>query len=126
MISSKVLAQTLLKISKSKNSEKAIKVFFEYLEKKNFLALLPQIKKHLKRKEEESSQTQTLIISTKHDLSSAEVKKIISLVGAKDNVVTEIIKDETIIGGFSATYQGNIYDGSLKNQITQLRTKLSN
>lgn len=124
MIDSKILAQTLMKISESKDSEKSITAFFEYLEKKNFLGFLPQVKKHIERFKETSSKKQTLTISSKHDLSESEIKKIASLVGADENIVTEIIKDETIVGGFSATFDGNIYDGSLRNQITQLGQKL--
>lgn len=124
MIDSKTLAQTLIKISQSKNSEKSIAAFFDYLKKKNFLGLLPQVKKHIERSRETLSQTQTLVISTKHQISEAEIKEIISLVQADKDVHVELIKDESIVGGFSATYQGNIYDGSLRNQITQLKTAL--
>lgn len=124
MTHSKVLAQTLMKISQSKDSEKLVDRFFDYLEEKNFLSLLPQIKGHLKRLLEASTQEQKLVILTKHDLSEIETKEIISLVGADKDVPIEIIKDESIIGGFSATYHGNIYDGSLKNQITQFKTIL--
>lgn len=125
MTDSKVLAQTLMKISKSENNEKAITKFFDYLKNKNFLGLLPQIKRHIERQIEQSSKTNTLIISSKFELSEIETKEIISLVGADKNSTIEMIKDETIVGGFSATYRGNIYDGSLRNQITQLSTKLS-
>lgn len=124
MIDSKVLAQTLMKLSKSENSEKSITAFFDYLDKKNFTGLLPQVKNHIKRFSKISSNEQTLIISSKHDVSESEIKDIISLAGADENVVVEVVIDETIVGGFSATYQGNIYDGSLRNQITQLKTKL--
>lgn len=124
MIDSKVLAQALMKISQSENNEKSVNAFFEYLKKKNFLGLLPQVKKHLERSVDDSSQAQTLIITTKHDLSESETNEIISLVGADKDVQVEVIKDETIVGGFSATYRGNIYDGSLRNQITQLKTTL--
>ncbi|MGB0925124.1 MAG: F0F1 ATP synthase subunit delta, partial [Minisyncoccia bacterium] len=81
--------------------------------------------KHLVRAAQISSTANTLVISAKHELSKTDIDEIISLVGADKNVATEIISDESIVGGFSATYQGNIYDGSLRNQITQLRTRLT-
>ena len=124
MIDSKTLAQTLVKLSKGKDSEKSVKAFFEYLEKKNFLGLLPQVKKHLERSLQDSSQAETVVISSKHELSSPEIKEIISMIGADSNVATEMIIDESIVGGFSVVYQRNIYDGSLRNQITQLGIKL--
>lgn len=122
---SKVLAQTLMKLAQSKNSEKSIEQFLSYLKKKNFLGLLPKVKKHIERYEKNSSQENKLVISSKHDLSDSDIKNIISLVGADTDVTLEIIKDEAVVGGFSATYAGNIYDGSLRNQITQLRTRLT-
>ena len=125
MIDSKVLAQTLVKLSQSKDAEKSILEFFKYLGKKNYLGLLPQIKKHIERLGEASSEAQTVVISTKHDLSELETKEILSLVGAESSDKVEIIQDETVVGGFSVTYQGNIYDGSLRNQITQLRKRLT-
>ncbi len=125
MIDSKVLAQTLIKLSQKDDSEKSISAFFDYLKRKNFLGLLPQVKRHIEQESKHLSETQTLIITTKHDLSDAEIKKIISLVGADADVSVEVIKDETIVGGFSVTYQGNIYDGSLRSQITQLRKRLT-
>lgn len=125
MIDSKNLAHTLLKITQSNNSEKATAAFFDYLKEKNLLALLPQIKKHLLRLIESSSQEKTLVISTKHELSLAEQDEIKSLVSASDDVRVELKKDDSVVGGFSATYDGNIYDGSLRNQVTQLRTRLT-
>lgn len=125
MINSKTLAQTLIKLSQGKDSEKSITTFFEYLKEKNFLVLLPQIKNHIIRATEVSSKANTLVISSKHTLSDTEINEIISLVGADKNVEKDIINDESIVGGFSATYRGNIYDGSLRNQITQLRTRLT-
>ena len=125
MVDSKILAQALMKISQSDNSEKSINAFFDYLKKKNFLGLLPQVKKHIKKERERLLKAKTLIISSKHDISEQEKQEIISLVGAEKDVEVKIIKDESIVGGFSATYDGNIYDGSLRNQITQLRNRLT-
>jgi F0F1-type ATP synthase delta subunit len=125
MINSKNLAQALIKISQSENAENKINDFFKYSQKKNFLSLLPQVKKHIKKERERLLKAKTLIISSKHDISEQEKEEIISLVGAEKDVNVEIIKDESVIGGFSATYDGNIYDGSLRNQITQLRNRLT-
>jgi F0F1-type ATP synthase delta subunit len=125
MIDSKILAQSLMKLSESDTDEKSVNGFFEYLKKKNLTGLLPQIKKHLIRQKESSSVLHTLVIASKHDISKSDIENIKSMIGADNSVLVELIKDESIIGGFSATYDGNIYDGSLRNQITQLRNRLT-
>jgi F0F1-type ATP synthase delta subunit len=50
----------------------------------------------------------------------AEVKKITKSgdIQAKQHI------DESVIGGFSAEYKGNLYDGTLGNQVTRLRSML--
>ena len=125
MADSKILAQTLINLSQNKDAEKSIKAFFEYLEKKSFLGLLPQIKGHIQRQSKALSQIQTLTIVSKHTLSKSEISEIISLVDADVDVDVELVLDKNIIGGFSATYNGNIYDGSLQNQIDQLHGQLT-
>lgn len=125
MVDSKVLAQTLMKLSQSQDSEKAISSFFDYLEKQNLRGLLPQVKNYIARKGAESSLANTVIISTKHDLSKSDISDIVALTGAGSDATIEIVKDNTVVGGFSVLYQGNIYDGSLRNHITQLRNRLT-
>ena len=124
MFDSKTLAHTLVKLSQTENAEKALEQFFTMLEQKNLLGLLPNIKKHIERFEESSSSHNSLIISSKHDLSEKDQSAIKKLVGAEKDAAVEVIHDETVVGGFSAVYQGHIYDGSLRNQIVQLRTQL--
>ncbi len=125
MTHSKILAQTLIRLSQSENAEKLIETFFEYLKKKSFLGLLPQIKNHIQRESETLLRKQTLTISSKHTLSKLEIEEIISLVGADDSVDVDLILDSNIIGGFSTSYNGKIYDGSLQNQINQLHGQLT-
>lgn len=124
-MNSKKLAYILMELSQSDNAELKINSFLDYLKRKNYLTLLPQIREHILRLQNNSSTANTLVISSKHDLSQSQINEIISLVDADENTRLELIKDESIIGGFSATYQGNIYDGSLQNQITQLRARLT-
>ena len=125
MINSKILAQTLMKLSQSQDSEKTVARFFKYIEKQNLCGLLPQVKKYIEQKKEEFSSKNTVVISTKHDLSESDIRDIISITGAEKDAIVKIIKDTNIVGGFSVLYQGNIYDGSLRNHITQLRNRLT-
>lgn len=124
MTKSKILAEALLKLSQSKNGEKAINKFFDFIQEKNFSGFLPQIKKHIERQGCISAQEKNLIISTKYELSKEEIEEVKKLVGAEKDSVVEVIIDKNIIGGFSATYKGNIYDGSLRNKISQMKTAL--
>lgn len=124
MFDSKTLAETLMRLSKGDNAEKAIKAFFAMMQKKNLIGYLPHVKKHIERTEKSSSNHNSLIISSKHDISAKDQADIISLVSAEKDVVVEVIQDESVVGGFSAVYKGHIYDGSLRNQIVQLRGQL--
>ena len=120
MIDSKTLAETFLKISTSDNAEKKINNFFHYLEKKNLLSFLPQIKRYLLQKQKSLEHFNTLYIRSRFSLSQEEREEIIRIVGAPKNVPVEFIQDENIIGGFQVIYKEKIYDGSLFYKINQL------
>lgn len=125
MMNSKLLAQSLMKISQKETSDESVDAFFSFLKEKNAFYLLPQIKKHLDRDIQKTLAQNKLVISSKHNLSDSEIEQICSLVGAEQNVEKEVLVDESLVGGFSAVYKGNIYDGSLRNQITQLKNQLT-
>jgi F0F1-type ATP synthase delta subunit len=57
-------------------------------------------------------------------LSEGEISDIKKLTGALEADVL-VHTDESVVGGFSATYQGHIYDGSVAHQLTRLKTTLT-
>lgn len=124
MFDSKNLARTLIKLSTGPHADKAIEAFFIMMQQKNLMGLLPNIKKYIERSRELTSHYNNLTITSKHTLSTQDQSDIISLVGADKDVVVACIQDDSVVGGFSAVYKGHIYDGSLRNQIIQLRGQL--
>ncbi len=124
MFDSKNLARTLIKLSTGPHADKAIEAFFIMMQQKNLMGLLPNIKKYIERSRELTSHYNNLTITSKHTLSAQDQSDIISLVGADKDVVVACIQDDSVVGGFSAVYKGHIYDGSLRNQIIQLRGQL--
>ncbi len=124
MISSRTLAYTLLALLQKPHSEMLVDSFLKYISENNLSALLPKVIAHLQRMESESKNENTLKISSKFELSEQEIADIKVVTGALDSKVTQNI-DPSIVGGFSASYCGHIYDGSLKNQILQLKKILT-
>ena len=123
MIDSRTLAQSVLKIATGPNGEKHLDAFINYLKTNNLESLLPQVIDHINRITLRQSESEILRIRSKYKLSESDVEHIQSVTGAGDAIVTQHV-DEAVIGGFSATYAGYMYDGSLQNQVTRLKDML--
>jgi F0F1-type ATP synthase delta subunit len=124
MVDSRTLAQTVLKLATKPDAEKSIEQFMEYLTVNNLQGILPQIIAHIERITEQSAESNTLHIRSKFELSDTDVEHIQKLTGAESASVERHV-DESIIGGFCATYKGFMYDGSLHNQLTRFKTMLT-
>lgn len=124
MVDSRTLAQTVLELATKPDAEKRIEQFMEYLVKNNLQGLLPQVVAHIERITSRSAESNTLHIRSKFALSDADVKHIQTLARAESAQVEQHI-DESVIGGFSATHAGFLYDGSLSNQLTRFKTMLT-
>lgn len=124
MVDSRTLAQTVLELTAKKDANKHLDTFIQYLKDNKLVVLLPQVIAHIERISAQSAETQSLHIKSRYILSEAEIKHIQSVTGAVDAPVTQHI-DESILGGFSASYNGNMYDGSLENQVTRLKNMLT-
>ena len=125
MPDSVTLAQTLITLSSGENADKEVEQFFIYLEKNNLNSLLPQIKKHVTRIQQQQDDFNTLVVRSRHPLSSDEIQDIKKVTGAHDTVTltTEITED--VLGSFQAQYRGKMYDGSLQSAVTQLNNTLN-
>lgn len=124
MVDSRTLAQTVLELAAKEDANKHLDTFIQYLKDNNLVALLPQVLAHIERITAQSAERQSLHIKSRYALSEAEIKHIQSVTGAIGSPVTQHI-DESILGGFSASYNGNMYDGSLENQVTRLKDMLT-
>lgn len=123
MVDSRTLALTVLEIATKENSEKYIETFLEYIKTNNLQGLLSQVIDHIGRITARKNESDILHIRSKYELSESDVQHIQSVTGAENATVTQHV-DETVIGGFSATYAGYMYDGSLQNQVTRLKNML--
>lgn len=125
-VDSQRLAQVLLNLTSDSSNKNAFKSFIEFLKRNNLMMLLPQIRNHVERFAQKQGDENILYIASPFKLKAADVKKITSIAGASSKDPVETIVDESMTGGFQATYQGRIYDGSLDTQITRLRHTLTN
>ncbi len=124
MVDSRTLARTVLELATKPDADERIKKFIEYLEKNNLRGLLPQVIAHVERITKQSAESNVLRIRSKFELSEADIQHIQTLTGAESAHIEQHI-DESVIGGFSATYKGFLYDGSLDNQLTQFKNVLT-
>ena len=125
MLNSQTLAQTLLELSRSENADAQTKQFFVYLKEKNLHGLLPQIKAQVIRLQQKADDFNTLAISSAYKLSDREIEEIITITGAPTDVRVSTEIDPSIIGSFSARFQGKMYDGSLSNALSQMNKALN-
>ena len=124
MIDSRTLAKTALTLATRPDSDAAIKGFITYLKDHNLIGLLPQVLRHLEREIDTLSQEDTLDVYARYPLSKTLINQLKTIAGAEEATVIEH-QDPSLVGGFRATYQGHIYDGSVKTQLERLRTKLT-
>ena len=66
----------------------------------------------------------SLVIMSRYKLSKVEIASIVSRLGISDSVKIENVIDHTLLGGFSLTYNGKMYDASLLHQIHSLKERL--
>ena len=124
MITSRTLAHTVLELGKKPDAKKQFDAFMVYLKENNLIGLLPQVLRHIHHLSLQTEEQDTVHITTRYPLTEKDRTAIAKIIGAGSNPIVEHI-DETVIGGFSATYQGNIYDGSLEHQVDKLSTMLT-
>ena len=124
MVSSRQIAIALYKTIKAQNQPKTdwANILLEYLSENKLLNLLPQIVTHLEKMNREDVEFKTLHIETADEIDSKILKQIEQKFGKPQKINQN--KNAELIGGFVATYQGFIYDASVKNQLKLLKTKL--
>lgn len=123
-MNSKVLSGALLSLAKnSKDTVGVVKNFVEFLESHHLQDLLPEILRHLERKELEEKKEDTVFIKTSHDVSERSIKEIIKSLSLPNDSV-EVTVDKDLIGGFLVKHKGVVYEASLRNHLRNLRTQI--
>jgi F0F1-type ATP synthase delta subunit len=124
-ISSKKIANALISsIRGGSNIEDLSKSFKNFMEINHLSPLLPSVLKNLERELSEIQNKKTAIIKTSHSVKEASIKSIEEFIKKENNDPVRLEVDESLIGGFQATYKGTIYDGSVKNYLKDLRVNL--
>jgi F0F1-type ATP synthase delta subunit len=125
-VSSKQLAHYLVKsLERGGSASKLAKNFESYLLANHLQGLLPNIIANLVREQEALKQKRTLLIETSHEIKEKTVGQIEAFIGKLSEDLTETKVDESLIGGFRATYKGRMYDGSVKHYLETLRETLA-
>lgn len=88
------------------------------------LQMLPKIITYLENFKVEDLSFTTLEVQSPYPLSTTSIKAVKTAVDAPKDVVVKIKINESLVGGFVATYKGKIVDASIKNYLSKLRTKL--
>ena len=67
-----------------------------------------------------------LFRSTPFALSDEQVKAIEEAISQKENktITLRTVEDKTLIGGVKVQIENRVYDGSLKNKVSKLKTEL--
>lgn len=125
MPDSLTLAQTLVRLSSEDNAETQINEFFSYLENNNLTGMLPQIKQHVQRIIEKQNDFNTLIITSRHELSAQEINEVKGITKADEQAEVRTELSDIVLGSFQAQYQGKLYDGSLQSKVVQMNNTLN-
>jgi len=124
MVDSQTLARTVLELATKPDADQHVDAFIAFLKKNNLMGMAPQVLNYINRLSAAKAEESVLHIYSKHELSDAEIANIQKVVGATDAPLQKHI-DESVIGGFTATYNGRIYDGSLDHQVSRLSDMLT-
>lgn len=124
-MNSRTFAYSLMQLAHEHGEEKAFNMFQSYLKQKNLVGILPQVLRHLHTLEEASKEENILSIRSKYELSQKDIESIKKITNAskETSVKTEI--DPHVIGGFSASFKGYLYDGSLEHTLDQFKKALA-
>ncbi|MEX0933324.1 MAG: F0F1 ATP synthase subunit delta [Candidatus Paceibacterota bacterium] len=88
----------------------------------SYESYLPQIVVYLEKMSETERKEHLCRIKSSGELSDKEVALIREIFGATS---AELIIEKKLIGGFSAEYEGFLYDASIKNRLTLLKEAIT-
>ncbi|MFA6215453.1 MAG: ATP synthase F1 subunit delta [Patescibacteria group bacterium] len=104
----------------------AAKNFIKILADKNLLGYAPKIMADFQKYYNEKQNIIEVKIETARELSESEKKEITKVMNQATKKETELITsiNDELIGGIKLFYADNLIDGSLKNQLAELKQQL--
>lgn len=126
MISSKNLAEAIYKISKEENinNSNLLNAIESYIKEYKLESLIPNTILYLEDKIKKELKWNTFSLEYGIEINKEIEEKIKEKINATKSKKTESCLNKNLIGGFVATYQGTIYDASVKNQLQLLKNEL--
>ena len=106
------------------NQRKITKAFFDFVDEKKLLPLLPYVVDSLERMQKVDKDRITLKITLQKKHSQLVIDQIKKKIKTPDNVDVNVDIDESIRGGFIAQYDNVVYDGSVATQLGKAEKKL--
>jgi len=126
MNTSKNIAIALLGLlDEGKSAVEVTKDFMKFVKDRKLASQLPEIVRQMEKLQAERSKENEVSIRTPYEVSKTLEKHIAEKMNAPKDTGIRIEIDETLIGGFVATYKGLEYDASLKKQLAQLQASLT-
>lgn len=126
MIGSQELVKSFIKILETSDDLQASsEAFIAFLEENNLLVQLPRIIQKLELYSEKERIHNTLVIESPFTLSDSLIKTIQKQSGAEYAQSVSFVENSELLGGFRATYQGQVIDASLKHNLQVLKKQLT-
>ncbi len=121
MMSSKKIANILVKLSKLPHSESRIQRFIKELHKRNLSWVFPQVKDELERISRRDEED-VLIVETSEVLTENQKERIKRLFST--DCIREKVRKDVVLGA-EYYYKGKVYHGSVQWKLKQLKKRLS-
>ena len=123
---SKKFAASLFKLALKypKQEKRLAGQLISFCQRKNLTSRLPNILKHLEQAYERFQERECLTIASRDQLGPDTMEQIKRFVQAAPAAPIAVTADPNLHGGFVATYQNKVYDGSIKRQMARLKEKM--
>lgn len=128
MIQSRDLAQGFWKILETtdeKEISRAFDAFVSFVEEHNLASLLPSVVRHLEFLQKQKQDFNTLTIETPFPLDTSLERHIQNHMRIEHTIEKKHVLNKDLIGGFRATYQGQVLDASILYNLQVLKKQLT-
>ncbi len=127
MVKARTIARALLDAAEGKGAdcEKIAENFLRFAKDHGITLQIPAILDALEREEQRRIEQKAVVITLPPSSEeSGLVSRIRACVGAGEEAEERVVRDASLIGGFTARYGGRFYDGSVSGYLERLRKEL--